>query len=101
MFVADTNNRTLLYSIKAGSQDGSFIGHPAAISANGDRVLIQSEDGVADLCETATLRSLAHYDFPARIVDADFMTDGSLLVLTADQNVFQLKPPSGQQRASQ
>jgi hypothetical protein len=40
------------------------------------------------------MRSLNHYQFPARLVDADFMKDGSLLVLTSDQNVYQIDPKS-------
>jgi hypothetical protein len=39
--------------------------------------------------------------FPARIVDADFAGDGSLYVLTADQNVYQLNVNKDQQRAAQ
>src|SRR5579864_369152 len=91
MFVTDeTNHRTLLYALKTGAQQGSFIGHPVAASTDGARVLIENEDGVADLYDTATLQSTEHFSFPARIVDADFAADGSLYVLTADQNVYQL-----------
>jgi outer membrane protein assembly factor BamB len=66
--------------------------------------LIQNEDGVADLYDTGTLQSLEHLSFPERIVDADFVGDGSLYVLTADQNVYQLNvnnPSKEQQRAAQ
>ena len=90
MFVTDaTNHRTLLYSLKTGVQLGSFIGDPISASPNGDRVLVENEDGIADLYDTATLQSVKHLSFPARIVDADFAGDGSLYVLTADQNVYQ------------
>jgi WD40 repeat protein len=101
MFVTDTNNRTLLYSIKTGAQQGALIGQPVAASSNGDRVLVQNESGVADLYDTATLQSAVHFSFPARIVDADFAGDGSLYVLTADQNVYQLNMSHEQQRAAQ
>jgi outer membrane protein assembly factor BamB len=105
MFVTDeTNHRTLIYSVKTGVQQGSLIGEPVTASANGDRVLIQNEDGVADLYDTGTLQSLEHLSFPERIVDADFLSDGSLYVLTADQNVYQLNvnnPSKEQQRAAQ
>ncbi|HEY7402659.1 MAG TPA: M48 family metalloprotease [Candidatus Angelobacter sp.] len=90
MFVADTNNRTLIYSIKTGEQQGSLIGSPFAATPNGDRVLLQNEGGSADVYNTSTLKSLVHFNFPSRIVDADFAGDGSLYVLTADQNVYQL-----------
>lgn len=102
MFVVDgTNHRTLLYSLKAGEQQGSFIGHPVAASPKGDRVLIENEDGIADLYDTATLQSLEQLSFPTRIVDADFAGDGSLYVLTADQNVYQFNVNKEQQRAAQ
>jgi len=101
MFVTDSNNRTLVYSLKSGAQEGSLIGAVFAASANGDRVLIQNESGVADLYDTATLHSISHFNFPSRIVDADFAADGSLYVLTADQNVYQLNVRPGQERAAQ
>lgn len=94
VFVGDSNNRTLTYSLETGEQKGSFIGHLVSASVNGDRVLIENENGAADLYDTATMRSLNHYQFPARLVDADFMKDGSLLVLTSDQNVYQIDPNS-------
>jgi WD40 repeat protein len=105
MFVLDgTNHRTLLYSLKTGAQQGSFIGHPVAQSPTGDRVLIENENGIADLYDTATLQSAEHFSFPSRIVDADFAGNGSLYVLTADQNVYQLNVSNAkkdQQRAAQ
>jgi hypothetical protein len=102
MFVTDANNnRTLVYSIKTGAQEGALIGYPAAISANGDKLLIQNESGVADLYDTATFHSLAHFNFSARIVDADFTSDGSLYVLTSDQNVYQLNLNPERQTAAQ
>ncbi len=102
MFVTDaTNHRTLLYSIKTGAQQGSFIGHPVGASADGAGVLIENEDGIADLYDTATQQPSQHFSFPARIVDAHFAGDGSLYVLTADQNVYQLNLSKEQQRAAQ
>jgi WD40 repeat protein len=101
MFVADSNNRTLVYSVKTGAQLGALIGNPVAASTNGDRVLVQNESGVADLYDTATLLSAMHFNFAHRIVDADFAADGSLYVLTSDQNVYQLNVSGEQQRAAQ
>ena len=102
MFVTDSSNhRTLIYSIKTGVQQGSLIGQPVAASANGDRVLVQNENGTADLYDTATLQSVKRFSFRARIVDADFASDGSLYVLTADQNVYQFNVNKEQERAAQ
>lgn len=90
MFVGDSNNRTLMYSLKTGQQKGAFIGHLVAASANGERALIENESGVADLYDTGSTRPLQHFNFGSRLVDASFFQNGSLLVLTADQNVYQL-----------
>lgn len=91
MFVSDAgNHRVLVYSISDGVQHGSVVGHAVAASLNGDKLLVENESGSADLYDTATLKSQAHFNFPARIVDAGFAADGSLYVLTADQNVYQL-----------
>jgi WD40 repeat protein len=101
MFVTDsTNHRTLVYSIKTGVQKGSLIGHPVAASPSGDKLLVENESGVADLYDTSTLQTVAHFNFPARIVDADFTHDGSLYVLTANQNAYQLSLTSEQPRAA-
>jgi WD40 repeat protein len=102
MFVTDaTNKRTLVYSLKTGAQEGSVIGYPVAATTNGDKMLIQNESGVADLYDTATLHPLTHFNFTTRIVDADFNADGSLYVLTADQNVYQLSLSPERQTAAQ
>lgn len=101
MFVTDaSNNRTLVYSLKTGTQEGSIIGHPVAVTPTGDKVLIQNESGVADIYDTANFQPRSHFNFTARIVDADFNADGSLYVLTADQNVYQLKLGQEEQAAT-
>jgi WD40 repeat protein len=100
VFVEDSRNRTLVYSLKTGERKGSFIGHVITASAAGDNVLIENENGSADLYDTATMQSLTHYNFPARLVDADFARDGSLMVLTSDQTVYRLKPKSQKEIAT-
>lgn len=94
VYVGDSLNRTLVYSLKAGSQKGIVLGHVVTASANGETVMIENAEGVADLYDAASLQSLAHFSFPSRIAEATFTIDGMLLVLTADQNVYQLKPPA-------
>ncbi|HEX7286546.1 MAG TPA: WD40 repeat domain-containing protein, partial [Candidatus Angelobacter sp.] len=99
VFVGDSNNRTLVYSLKDGEQKGALIGHAVTASATGDQVLIENENGVADLYDTATMQPLNHYNFSARVVEADFVSDGSLLVLTSDQSVYQIDPQKKEQVA--
>jgi len=98
VFVGDSLNRTLVYSLKTGSEKGVVLGHVVTAPANGETVLIENAEGVADLYDAASLQSLAHFSFPSRISEATFTVDGMLLVLTADQNVYQLKP-SAESRA--
>ena len=62
------------------------MGHPVAVTLNGDKVLVQNESGAADLYDSATLQSVEHLSFPARIVDADFAGDHSLYQLTVELN---------------
>jgi hypothetical protein len=100
MFIGDSAKRTQVYSMKTGEQKGKLIGHVITASNTGDRVLLENEDGVADLYDTATLQPVAHFTFPSRICVASFAADGSLMVLTADQAVYQVNPKANTQSAS-
>jgi WD40 repeat protein len=101
VLVADSLNRTLVYSLKSGQQRGKIPGYIWAITGRGDRMLVEMGHGLADLYDTNTLQPLAHYSFPSRLSDAEFTTDGgTLMVLTADQTVYQLKTAAQQENAS-
>ncbi len=100
MFIGDSAKRTQVYSMKTGEQKGKLIGHVITASQTGDRVLIENEDGIADLYDTATLQPVTHFSFPSRICVASFAADGSLMVLTADQSVYQVNPKANTQSAS-
>jgi WD40 repeat protein len=92
VLVADSLNRTLVYSLKSGQQRGKVQGHVWATSPSGDRILIETGHGMVEMYDTSTLQSLAAYSFPSRISDADFTADGkTFMVLTSDQNVYQFK----------
>ena len=91
VLVGDSINRTLVYSLKSGVQKGKIFGDPRAISNDGSKMLVENNKGSADLYEIATLKALAHFTFPTRIVHAEFTGDGNkLMVLTADQSVYQV-----------
>ena len=104
VLVGDSINRTLVYSLKSGAQTGKLFGNPAAIANDGSKMLIEDNKGSADLYEASTLKSLAHFSFPTRIVHAEFTSEGkNLMVLTADQSVYQLNvgsAPEASQAAS-
>lgn len=89
----DTNNRTIVYSLKSGQQAGKVLGRFRAISGAGDQMLVENEAGVAELYSTSTLQALEHYSFPARITYAEFISATKLLVLVADQTVYEISLP--------
>jgi WD40 repeat protein len=90
VLVGDSINRTLVYSLKSGAQKGKILGDPRAISNDGSKMLIETGKGAADLYDIATLKILA-------------AENNKLMVLTADQSVYQLNvegAPAGTQTAS-
>jgi WD40 repeat protein len=91
VLVADSINRTLVYSLKTGQQRGKVPGYVWATSAKGDRMLVEMGRGMVEMYDTATLQPITHFSFPSRISDAEFTGDGNtLMVLTSDQTVYQL-----------
>ncbi len=101
VLVTDSESRTLIYSLKTGDQIGKVFGNAKALSARGDRMLIENGKGNVDLYDTATAQSLAHFTFPALIGQAAFSADGnSLNILTIDQNVYNVKVPGTTQNAA-
>jgi hypothetical protein len=93
----DLANRTHIYSLDSGKERGKVQGRFRALSQDGDKMLIENERGQCDLYDTGTLQSLAHFTFPTRLVRAEFVTDENLLVLTADQTIYQLQPSTSVQ----
>ncbi|HET6841647.1 MAG TPA: M48 family metalloprotease [Candidatus Angelobacter sp.] len=90
VFLGDSTGRTLIYSLGSGEQKGKILGHVVTASANGKLALIASEDKNAELYDTTTLQPLTHFVFPESIAGATFLANGNLMVLTANQNVYQL-----------
>ena len=102
VLVGDTNDRTLLYSLKSGEQRGKVFGRPAAISKSGDVMLIENGPGNVDAYDTSTLQSLAHYSFPSRLTTATFSEDGkSIFMLTSGQTAYKVKNPAAEWKAAQ
>jgi WD40 repeat protein len=98
VLVGDSINRTLVYSLKSGTQKGKIFGSPRAISNDGTKMLVEGNAGTADLYDIATLASVAHFTFSSRIIHAEFTADGNaVLVLTADQTVYRLKTGASQE----
>src|SRR5947209_856259 len=100
VLVYDSRNRTQVYSLKTGAQRGKVEGRFRTISSSGDRMLVETSKGVCDIYDTTTLQSLAHFTLPSRVVHSEFSADGSsIMVLTADQVIYNLKNPGVEQKA--
>lgn len=97
----DSDNRTLVYSLKSGELKGKILGTPRALSQDGKRILVDNGKSGADLYDTGSLQSVAHFAFPSRIIHAEFSDDGNnVRVLTGDQMVYSLKTPGTEEAAS-
>jgi WD40 repeat protein len=99
VLVSDSLHRTLVYSLKSGEQRGKVFGNPAAVSSAGDRMLVENGKGAADLYDTTSLQSLAHFVFPSRVARAEFIAQDKLMVLTTDQTCYQFNLTTMQQNA--
>ena len=91
VIVSDSENRTLVYSLKSREQVGKVFGKVVALSKDGKKMLVENEPGIADLYDTATLQSDEHISFPSRITRAEFMPEDHMSVLTADQTVYEFE----------
>ena len=91
VLVGDSINRTLVYSLKSGTQKGKVFGTPLALSSDGGKMLIEDNKGAADLYDADSLKQLVHFTFPSRIVHAEFTaSEGKLMILTADQSIYRV-----------
>jgi len=100
VFISDSLHRTLVYGLQSGSQRGKVFGETLAVTGNGDKMLVENAPGVVDLYDSSSLRSLEHFTFPSRVSRAEFLEPDNLLVLTADQTVYQFSLPAGQTKAA-
>lgn len=101
VLVRDSDGRTLVYSLQSGRQLGKVLGTALAVSKSGEKMLVETGRGKADLVDISTLQPLARYTFPSHIVRAEFADDGNLIsVLTGDQTVYQLRVAANTQDAS-
>lgn len=91
VIISDSENRTLLYSLKTGEHKGTLFGYPLAISHDGERMLVENGSGKADVYDLSSLNALAHFEFPFAVVRAEFSPDASrMVVLTSDQTIYRL-----------
>lgn len=99
VLVHDNQNRTQVYSLKTGRLRGRAPGRFRAISSDGSRMLVENAKGECKVYDTASLQPVQQFQLPMRVIQADFIADGSLLILDADQVVYRTKPPGSGQPA--
>jgi hypothetical protein len=100
VIVSDSENRTLVYSLKSGDQLGKVFGKVVALSNDGKKMLVENGPGIADLYDATTLQATGHFTFPSRIARAEFLQPDSMSVLTADQTVYEFELETQKQKAS-
>ncbi len=89
--IADTENRVLVYSLSEGKQAGKVFGKRPAISASGNLLAVETDEGALTLYDLATFEKREQYNFSGPIAFARFSPDGKkLFVLTTNQNVYVL-----------
>lgn len=97
----DSDNRTLVYSLKSGELKGKVFGTSQAVSRDGKRILVDKGKGETELYDATTLQMVGQLRFPSRIVHAEFSDDGNnMMVLTGDEMVYSLKTPGAQEAAA-
>lgn len=102
VLIADSEHRTLVYSLKTGEQKAALFGRVRALSNDGRKMLLENENGKADLYDVGDLHIISHYEFPFQVVQASFSNDGrSLRVLTGDQTIYNLKLNVVEERVAQ
>lgn len=88
LFIQDSNNRTLAYSLETGARTGQQFGHMLAVDAPRARVATTNQMNAVIVYDSA-MRALATFEYPRNVVYAGFDGDGrKLIVVTGAQEVF-------------
>jgi WD40 repeat protein len=102
VLLVDSDDRTLIYSLKSGEEKGRVFGQTLALSQTGDKAVVQESSGEVTLYDLSGVQPVAHFTFPRRAVRAEFSEDGAtILLLTEDQLVYHLKASAETNAAQQ
>jgi len=89
--VMDSQNRTLMYSLKTGQQVGRVFGTPGALSATAGLLCVETKDGVLDLYDLTSFEKRRELNFANPVSIIRFSEDGKrLFVLTSNQTAYVL-----------
>jgi len=105
LIIADSEHRTLLYSIATGEQRAKWFGDHPKLSRHGDRLCLANGRAHLLVYDAKTLKQTNEYFFAEPVVLKIFSEEGKrLLVMTSDQTLFVLDLAGGDlapSRASQ
>lgn len=89
--VSDSENRTLVYSLRSGEQRGKVFGREAAFSNVNNLLCVENKDGILELYDLTSFAKRQRYTFGSRVSLVRFSPDGKrMFVLTANQIVYLL-----------
>jgi hypothetical protein len=102
VLLVDSDDRTLIYSLKSGEEKGRVFGPVLALSRTGDKALVQESSGEVTLYDVSSVQPISHLTFPRRAVHAEFAGDGTtIFVLTEEQLVYQMKTTPAETKTAQ
>ncbi len=102
VLLVDSDDRTLIYSLKSGEEKGKVFGPTLALSRKGDKALVQESPGEVTLYDLSSVQPITHLTFPRPAVHAEFADDGAtIFLLTEEQLVYHLKASAETKAAQQ
>jgi hypothetical protein len=101
VLLVDSDDRTLIYSLKSGEEKGRVFGATLALSRTGDKAVVQESPGEVTLYDLSSVQPITHFTFPRRAVHAEFADDATILLLTEEQLVYRLRGSAETKAAQQ
>jgi WD40 repeat protein len=99
VIVTDSDQRSLVYSLKSGEQRGKVFGFTRALSSDGKSMLVSRGKNDLVRYDAGSLQASVPLNFPSPIGHVEFSADSSnIYVITYDQSVYSLKTPPIEQQ---
>jgi hypothetical protein len=93
LFLEDSNNRTLAYSLDSGERNGQQFGRVVSADSQQGLVAVQNESGRLTVFDRS-MRQVAEFTFPGNVIYAGFDGNGKrLLAVSGSEDVFILDLP--------
>ena len=89
LLISDNRNRTQAYTLDTDEPVGRQFGRLSSLDAKLGRICLENTDGDVSIYDGASMKEVAHFNFPAAVSYSGFSGDGQrLLVVTAQQKVY-------------